>query len=820
VALRTRTETDRPPSSEAPSVPRALILAVFVVSGAAGLIYQVVWGRELVLVFGNTSQAVSTIVTAFMAGLGLGSLVGGRIADRSRRPLRIYGLLECAIAVLAVLMPFAFTSLADIYSGAYGSLVGNAGGLALTRFGLAFAAIAPVTFLMGMTLPILSRYLVRTLHETGARLGELYAANTFGAMAGTLLAGFVLIELLGLRLTTAVAVVFNLLAGSIALTLSRRAETGEAPAAEDDGDEARAAWTPRRLAVLGATFVSGFVALALQILWTRMVSEGTGSSIYVFSAILAVFLAGITAGSAAYRRWGSPERDVIGVLGLCLAGVGVAALASVVLGSGLVGHVPFLVRAVVVLLPATVLMGYGFPLAGRLINPSVRRTGGSIGVLYAANTLGSILGSFAAAFVLAGWLGTNGSILLLGAVDLVFGAALIATGSAEPRPAEPAEAEGVIATGPGADPVVDDVTVVPDEPLPARGLLTGGRGRWALAGPLVLLAVLGLVASSLDLPITRTKTQNELLAESNGGTLRHREDELATVDAVSGPGRNPRLLIGGVGMTSLSVDTQLMAHLPKALRPQAQDFLVVAMGMGSTYRSGLRAGLRTDVVELSPSVPGMMPVFYPDAGQYVNNPNGRIIVTDGRNYVRLADKQYDLITVDPAPPIESAGSVVLYTREFLTQGKARLKPGGLFTLWMPYALPMEDFKTHARTFRKVFPHTSLVLAPGAHGVYMMGSDQPIVFDEANIRRFVANEQTVADLSTMPDVPKGVTDADGWVAAIKRSEWLDDAEVDAFVGDGPIITDDRPRSEYFLWRRAFLADKAYISEPMLRAATGR
>jgi spermidine synthase len=300
--------------------------------------------------------------------------------------------------------------------------------------------------------------------------------------------------------------------------------------------------------------------------------------------------------------------------------------------------------------------------------------------------------------------------------------------------------------------------------------------------------------------------------------VRHTEDELATVDAVGGPAK--RLLIGGVGMTSLTVDTQLMAHLPKALRPGAKDFLVIAMGMGSTYRSGLRAGLRTDVVELSPSVPEMMPVFYDDAEQYLRHPRGRVIVTDGRNYVSLTDRRYDLITVDPAPPIESAGSVVLYTREFLAQCRRRLNPGGLFTLWMPYALPMEDFKTHARTFRSVFAHTSLILAPGRHGLYMMGSDAPITLDDQAIRRHVGNPRTMADLRQMPDHPARIANADGWVRAIRAGEWLVDAQVDAFVGTGPLITDDRPRSEYFLWRRAGLADKAYIDEPtLLRASRG-
>ncbi|HEU4897842.1 MAG TPA: fused MFS/spermidine synthase [Actinomycetota bacterium] len=775
------------PASRATPSLRGVVLALFVASGAAGLIYQVVWSRELVLVFGNTTQAVATIVTAFMAGLGFGSLVGGRLADTSRRPLRLYGVVELAVAAMAAALPFAFSGLAELYRGVWPSLVEHPGQLAGVRFALALAAVAPATFLMGMTLPLLTRYLVRTLDEAGARLGELYAANTAGAMAGTLLGGFVLIELLGLHLTSYLAVALNVAAGLGALLLSRRWEAGPGrdPAADRRGRPARpevpSAFRPRRRAVLAATFVSGFVSLGLEVLWTRMLAEGTGSSIYIFTTILAIFLLGIALGSFLYRRFSRPEGERLGTLGLCLAGVGVLAQATVVLGSGMVGHVPFVVRTVVVLLPATVLMGYAFPLAGRLATPSAEAAGGSVGLLYAANTGGSILGSFSAAFILAGTLGTNGSILLLGALNLLAGAALFA-----------------------ADPV--------------------GRARAGAASPgrlvaagLAGLAVLGLVASSLDLPVTRTRTQNELLR--TGLPVTHAEDELATVDTVGGPPKGRRLLVGGVGMTSLTVDTKLMGYLSKALRPDASDFLVIAFGMGGTYRSGLQIGMRTDAVELSPTVPSRMPVFFPDGERFLNHPEGRVIVSDGRNYVRLSRETYDLVAVDPAPPVESAGSVVLYTREFLTEGKARLRPGGVFMLWIPYALPLEDFKEHVRTFAGVFGHVRLVLSPGRHGVFMFGSDAPLEFTEPNIRQVLGAPDALRDLNDVPDHPP--TDADGWVQVVRRSQWLADDELRSFIGQGPEITDDRPRSEYFLWRRAFMDDPAYISDSMLlRAAPPR
>jgi spermidine synthase len=548
-----------------------------------------------------------------------------------------------------------------------------------------------------------------------------------------------------------------------------------------------------------------------------MLAEGTGSSIYIFTTILAIFLLGIALGSFLYRRFSRPEGERLGTLGLCLAGVGVLAQATVVLGSGMVGHVPFVVRTVVVLLPATILMGYAFPLAGRLATPSAEAAGGSVGLLYAANTLGSILGSFGAAFVLAGTLGTNGSILLLGALDLIAGAALFL--------ADPVGRTTRAGVGEDAADQADRPDRVPaPRPDPAGPDLAGPvpagsahRGRARLVGGVLAgLAVLGLVASSLDLPVTRTRTENEL--RRTGLPVTHAEDELATVDTVGGPPKARRLLVGGVGMTSLTVDTKLMGYLSKALRPDARDFLVIAFGMGGTYRSGLQLGLRTDAVELSPTVPSRMPVYFPDADRLLDHPQGRVIVSDGRNYVRLSRETYDMIAVDPAPPIESAGSVVLYTREFLTEGKARLRPGGVFMLWIPYALPLDDFKEHVRTFAGVFGHVRLVLSPGRHGVFMFGSDAPLEFTEGNIRRVLGAPTALRDLNDVPDHP--VTDADGWVEVVRRSQWLADDRLRAFLGPGPEITDDRPRSEYFLWRRAFMDDRQYISEAsLLRAASG-
>jgi len=199
---------------------RAAILAIFILSGAAGLVYEIVWSRQLVIVFGNTTQAVSTILTGFFGGMAIGAWLGGRLADRVRRPLRLYGMLELVLAVIVLLTPLTFRLLHELYRGAYPSLAETPGALALLRFGLAVLALAPATVLMGATLPTLTRFFSRDAsHDLAQAFGRLYAANTVGAIIGTALAGLVLIELFGLTGALAVGAIGSTTAGLVALLL-------------------------------------------------------------------------------------------------------------------------------------------------------------------------------------------------------------------------------------------------------------------------------------------------------------------------------------------------------------------------------------------------------------------------------------------------------------------------------------------------------------------------------------------------------------------------------------------------------------------------
>jgi len=721
---------------------------LFLASGAAGLIYQVVWTQDLVLIFGDTTLAIVTTVSAFLAGLGIGSLAGAAVGARLRRPLAVYGLLEVAVGGLALVMPVAFGVIATAFRRAYLSLPPTE--VALIRFGLAFVALAPVTMLMGMSLPVLTRHLVREDPQVGDRIARLYGLNTLGAVAGLVASGYLLIELIGLRGTTLVAVGLNLCAGGGAVLVSRvsGAAAGPGPAAGP-----RPPLRARQRLLLAVTFASGLVSLALEVLWTRMMLQATGSSIYVFIAVVAVFLIGIAGGSLIYerRRDRSPQLATLGAL---LAAAGGLALVPMILSN--VSGPAWLPAAVVLILPVTAIFGYTFPLTVRLFVGRADEASRGVGLVYAANTAGCVAGTVLAGFVLIPQLGTSTSIIAVGAILAVAGGAL---------------AFGFAPRG--------------DKLRPAA----------CLAAAAALLTVLFIPAARL------TYVQNEIA--TTGLATAHFEDSVASVDVTggghirsggSGNIRTRHLYINGTGITLLTIITKVLAYVAKAAQPDATSMLNICFGMGATYRSSIISGLHTTAVELDPTVPSVMPWFYPDASKYLHSPLGNIILTDGRNYARLSDKHYNLITVDFPPPIWSAGAAVLLSQEFYQEAAQRLTADGVFATYVPIQESRLE-KMMLRTIRPEFRHVSVVYNPTHSGTFIMGSQAPINFTVPALRSVFGSKAAQADLAGAPDFP--VLSTAQWVSLIRHSVWLTDDQVNAYAGSGPVITDDHPLTEYFL-----------------------
>jgi len=773
------------------------LFGIFILSGAAGLVYEVVWGRQLVLVFGNTTQAVSAILTGFFGGMAIGSALGGRLADRVRRPLRMYGLIELFLVVIVLLTPFTFRLIHLIYRGVFDSLVTDPQLLALVRFGLSLLALGPATILMGATLPTLTRHLSRNASGLSAAFGRLYAANTFGAILGTIAAGFILIELVGLTGTLLIGAGCSAIAGSVALLLDR-AQGQPAAAAKiappvverATAPEARATTAtgtrPRIRLALIVAFVSGLTSLGYQVLWTRLLASGTGNSTYVFTTILAIFLIGLALGAATFNALRARVHTLnllalgqIAVAILVLLGMAMmitygtpGLFAPTAQFRSLASQIIQLAVFVVVVLPATFVMGLTFPAASALVADPHGHVGANTGLLLSANTLGAITGTFLVPFVVIPLVGSPVAVGLIGLVNAGTGIALALAGRIEQR---------LVRT------------------------LTAGAGAVAAAVLVVALAGGGVFVDP----------NVAWLRAHNGTIARTAEDEIAAVQAGAING-TPQLWVAGTSMTSLTVDAKLMPILPLILRPRSATDLTVAFGMGSAYRGALNAGLTAEAVELVPSVPEMFDVFYPDAQDVLSDPHGHVVIADGRNFVELTDHRYDIIVVDPPPPIYTSGVSVISSREFYAAAKARLNPGGVMMQWIPYGQTVDEFKAHVRTYRNVFPHVIIAFGPGGNGLFMLGSDQPLTFDPAAIRQILSRPRIVQDLSSAIDSP--AHDASGWASLIPRLVWIQGDQVAAFAGDGPLVTDDHPLPEYFLLRHLFGPQSPAVSKALLQSLT--
>ena len=742
------------------------ITAIFMLSGAAGLTYEIVWSRQLVLIFGNTTQAIAAILTGYFAGMAIGNLIGGRLADRVRSGLRLYAGLELLLVVVVLVTPVLFTAVRGAYGWAYSALEQDHVLLGATRFAFALLALAPATILMGATLPSLTRHLARRAADLGDVFGRLYAANTLGAVLGAMIAGFFLIELLGLTGSLVVGAAGSAIAGLIALGLAvlEERQPAGAPAtdsgsrppqravANEGGRAVTGELGPRdvRRLAFAVAFVSGLTSLGYQTLWTRLLSSGTGSVSYVFSAILVFFLIGLALGPlivAVGARRGIPTLPWLGATQFLIA-----ALAAV--GTVLIAWRPFDlpvgVSWALVVVPTATAIGLSLPLAARLVLSDDAHVGRDAGFVLASNTTGVVFGTMAIPFLIMPTLGSPLSVIALAATNVILGVAILWLGGGR------------------------------------RLGVRAGLASVMVGGLVIAIAGLGLAA---DPSVVKIKQEGRLYESA--------EDEIASVQAGK-ISSTPQLWVAGTAMTVLTVDARLMAVLPTIARPQAQDMLVIAFGMGSSYRTGLILGQRVEGVELVPSVPEMFPWFYDDAAAVLADPTGRLLIADGRNHVELTDRSFDIIVVDPPPPTQSAGAGVLYSREFYHAAAARLRPGGVMMEWIPGGQSLAEFLTHVRTFRSVFPEVTLAFGPGRYGVFLLGSSDPVRFEEGEIRKVLARPRVVEDLAAAPDSP--VDSIEAWADLIPTLVIASGADIDRVVGSGDIITDDRPLTEYFLLRR--------------------
>ncbi len=749
---------DAPPTTAAASPPArgshfGLLLLCFFLSGLAALIYQTAWTRNFAFVFGTSELAVASVLAAYMGGLALGAAVVSRVAPSIRRPVLAYGLLELAIGLTALAVPFAVTGATRLYVAIFGAqgAPGDEGGLLTALFYLAcsFAILLVPTSLMGATLPLLARHAVRREEEIGRRIGHLYATNTAGAVTGTVLTGFVLLPHLGLRTTVWIAVAANAVVFAAAAALARRAPALETrPVASTEVDPR----DPNRW-ILPLIAVSGAVSFTYEVLWTRLLGHVLGGSVYAFATMLATFLAGIAIGSwAASGRLVADRPKAARSFAWAQVGAGaLSLLAYLAIDStpawiqqvGARGDLRLLVDAAVasaILLPGTLCIGATFPLAVRVLARGRAEAGPASARVYAWNTVGAICGAVGAGFFLIPGLGFEGALSL--AVATNAGLALAAAGFARPRP------------------------------------------RLALAGALVVVLLLAAVRPGPPWQLVRMGALNARVKESKvvyygvgrGATVMLQEAPDGWTVSSNGLAEavinRPGVRVGRYVMV------RWMSNLPAWGRPKARSLLVVGFGGGLVVEAVPPCFERVDVVEIEPEMIRANAAIAAERREDpLSDPRLRIIINDARSALLLTHERYDAIVSQPSHPWTAAASH-LYTREFFQIVHDHLSDDGVFVQWMGLGFIDEPLlRTLIATLEDVFPHVR-VYRPSPGGLLFAASTQPFEPERTA-------EATIASAPRLAD-ELGVHGG----ADIAAHLVLDEAGARAFSRGAPVSTDDR------------------------------
>lgn len=766
-------------------------LGFFLCSGAAGLLYEVVWLRHLGLVFGHTVYAITTVLAAYMGGLALGSLLAGHRADRASRPLRVYAVLEGCVGLLCLATPLLFRATGAAWLAIQHALHPGPLATGLLQLGLSALVLLPPTTLMGATLPMLGRAVVRSSGEAAARVGTLYASNTWGAVLGTAFTGFALLPTVGLRATIWIGVAASLLIAAGAFLLDARlagakdtesAGTTDAPsikadvAQESAPDPRRSLTRPQLLAALTAIAISGAASMGYEIAWTRALGLTLGSSTYAFSAMLVTFLIGLAAGAGIaarfLRRWPA-GLTAFAVVEIAISLLAVALLPAFgmlpeaflgLLGQAGVSHWSALAAQALlgfaVMIGPTLLIGTTFPLVIAALGTSLRRVGSDIGIVYGANTLGTIAGSVLAGFVLIPVIGIQYTVIASAAGNLFAAIAVLATTRDVGWRRFALAAGGVTAMATLAMglPRWDVKTMTIGAPIYAEAMLRDGIDK-----------------------VRASQARREILLYEEG---------LSTTVAVSRSPANVSLSVNGKTDASNTGDmaTQLLlGHLGAMLHREPRRALVIGLASGVTAGAVAQHGPveQIDVAELEPAMRRAARFFDRENRAVLDDPRVRVLDGDGRHILAAATTPYDLIVSEPSNPW-IAGVASLFTREFYESARAHLAPGGIMVQWLQaYSIFPRDVRMVTRTFAEVFPNVSIWT--GSTGdVLLVATPEPVRLDYAIIEE---------RLRTSPGVRED----------FERFRWtgenlifrfaLGDEDARRFAAGASLNTDDLPLLEF-------------------------
>jgi spermidine synthase len=725
---------------------------------------EVVWSKYLSLLLGNSIYGVSTVVAAFLGGLGLGAAAGGRLAARVKEPLLAYAKLELVVAVLGLASPAAYLAARPISAALNALFIAHGGFFLFLRFLALFIALLVPTTAMGATLPLVVSDLSRRDPKgASSAVARLYAVNTAGAVLGVAAAGFLAIPAWGLWRSAAAAASIDL--AVVVAMLRWRPAAPPAPVETVSGREAaeRAASSSSGAArsvfarlILPAFALSGFTAILYEVAWTRLLAVPFGGMVYAFSAILAIYLTGIALGAAVaarlLKRFAVPV-TLFGILQILLAAA--AALATHLFTSVphwqehaialSMGSTPHLLLgeagiAARIILPATFLLGALFPTAVAIAQRHRGEAGESVGSVYAANTLGSIAGSLLTAFILIPWIGTLRAILSAAALNVVIGIVALWLGEGRPalrRGLAVASVAGAVAFAILAMPVWNPERM-------SLGFIRLLRSHW-FGGE-----------SQVHQIIDRIGT-----AKSPERMLFYKEGQIAAVTVIeAGPRR--ALLINGktdatTGVGEDMAQQVLVGQLP-LLFTQGQDVCVVGYGSGVTTHAVLTHPVRRVLtVELEGAVIDAAPYFQADAGAPLADPRSSLLVEDAGTYLRSTKQRYDVIISEPSN-LWIAGMADLFTRDFYHTAASKLRPGGIFCQWVQcYQTSATALHTIFRTLATRFPHGQIFFIDRSADLIILASpDRDVPLDLDQLDRAMRTPEVAKNLErvgvdSLPDL---------------------------------------------------------------------
>ncbi|MGE5835621.1 MAG: fused MFS/spermidine synthase [Acidobacteriota bacterium] len=720
--------TDRPAAALDTSRPYlpALIL-LFVGSGCAALIYEVVWFQLLQLVIGSSAVSLGVLLGTFMGGMCLGSYLLPRRIDPRHHPLRVYAFLELGIGVMGLLLLWGMPLIGTAYTA-------WAGGSIIVRSIVAAVCLLPPTLMMGATLPAVARW-VQTTPQGVSWLGFFYGGNIGGAVLGSLLAGFYLLRIHDMAFATYTAVALNIIVATLGLFIARM--TSHEPVAEDAAAVRRAAGST---AVYITIALSGLTALSAEVLWTRLLSLLFGATVYTFSLILAVFLFGLGIGSTIGSTLAGSMKQPRAALGWCqMLLCGALGWAAYMLTNSLpywpinpsITNNPFfnfqldLVRCLWVVLPGAILWGASFPLALAAVAAPGQDPGRLVGGVYAANTVGAIVGSLGTGLLLVVWTGTQTAEQLLIVISAISALIMLAP----------------IAAGEGSQ-TAPEAKGSPSKRLAWVGtavliLATGGAGLLARSVPPVpgLLVAYGRYSATWI-------NQSNIIYVGEG------LNAFVAVSQLSTGVRNYHNA-GKVQASSEPQDMRLqrmLGHLTHLIPNQPKKTLVIGCGAGVTA-GAVSIGPNVEhvtIAEIEPLVPQVVSTYFAEHNyNVVNSKKVQIHLDDARHYLLTTNEKFDAVTSDPLDPWVK-GAANLYTQEFFEVVKQHLNPGGVVTLFVQlYESNTAAVKSEIGTFFKAFPN-GVVWGNTNNGqgydLVIMGQAEPIRIDIDQIQAKLQSPQ--------------------------------------------------------------------------------